>query len=72
FHVSEFRFSAQQFAFKKNLILAENFFFNSHITVCRYKRFGTKLALFFGFAKISQIQDHLQIKPIAQIACNDG
>ena len=39
-------------------------------TFSRYKQFVIKSALFFGFAKSSQIQNQFQIKPNAQIACS--
>ncbi len=40
------------------------------LTFWRYSGFGTKLSPFFGFAKSSQIQNHLSIKPNAQIRCS--
>ncbi|WP_211516871.1 hypothetical protein, partial [Flavobacterium succinicans] len=39
-------------------------------TFPRYSGFGTKLSPIFGFAKSSQIQNQLSIKPIAQIRCS--
>ncbi|WP_211319950.1 hypothetical protein, partial [Flavobacterium aquicola] len=45
-------------------------FIKCHITFWHYSGFGTKLSLFFGFAKSSQIQNHLSIKPNAQIRCS--
>jgi hypothetical protein len=39
-------------------------------TFWHYSGFGTKLSPFFGFAKSSQIQDHISIKPNAQIRCS--
>ena len=35
-----------------------------------YSGFGNKLSPFFGFAKSFQTQNHLSIKPIAQIRCS--
>ncbi|MEL1256233.1 hypothetical protein AAEO57_20800, partial [Flavobacterium sp. DGU38] len=40
------------------------------VTFWYYSGFGTKLSPFFGFAKSSQIQNQLSIKPIAQIRCS--
>ena len=40
------------------------------VTFSRYTQFGTKLSPIFGFAKSSQIQNHLSINPIAQIRCS--
>ncbi len=40
------------------------------LTSPRYKKFGTKLSPIFGFAKYSQIQNQLSIKPNTQIACS--
>ena len=39
-------------------------------TSWHYSGFGTKLSLIFGFAKSSQVQNHLSIKPNAQIRCS--
>jgi hypothetical protein len=39
-------------------------------TFWHYSGFGAKLSPFFGFAKSFQIQNHLSIKPIAQIRCS--
>jgi hypothetical protein len=39
-------------------------------TFPRYKQFGIKLSPIFGFAKLSQIQNHLSIKLNAQIRCS--
>ena len=36
-------------------------------TFCYYSGLETKLSPLFGFAKLSQIQNQLSIKPIAQI-----
>ena len=44
--------------------------FNSRLTFWHYSGFGTKLNPIFGFAKSSQIQDHLHIKPNAKIRCS--
>ncbi len=40
------------------------------ITSRYYSGIGTKLSPIFGFAKSSQIQNHLSIKPITQIRCS--
>jgi hypothetical protein len=40
------------------------------VTFWYYSGFGTKLSPIFGFAKSSQIQDNLSIKPNAQIRCS--
>ena len=40
------------------------------LTSWHYSGFGTKLSPIFGFAKSSQIQNHLSIKPNAQIRCS--
>ncbi len=45
----------------------------SIFNIMRYidsQRSGTKLSPFFGFAKSSQTQNQLSIKPIAQIRCS--
>ena len=40
------------------------------VSFWHYSGFGTKLSPIFGFAKSSQIQNQLSIKPNAQIRCS--
>jgi hypothetical protein len=42
----------------------------TNVTSPRYKQFGIKLSLIFGFAKSSKYKTNFSIKPIAQIACS--
>ena len=51
-------------------MITSDFFHSCHITFWHYSGFGTKLSPFFGFAKSSQIQNQLSIKPNTQIRCS--
>jgi hypothetical protein len=66
---SDFRFSCDYQTLFSDWIPLRNFG-NSRITSWHYSGFGTKLSPFFGFAKSSQIQNKLPIKPIAKIRCS--
>jgi hypothetical protein len=74
FHVPIFTLTFSNFLRNKKQffqsIFLRKFGFNLPLTFSRYSGFGTKLSPIFGFAKLSQIQNQLSIKPIAQIRCS--